>query len=328
MIRSPEQVILHLPIAGPTSRMLAYGIDFAVVLVLLVGVFFALGLLTSIFSGLAESVRFSASGGAARGGSVDPLVLYELSIFLIFQLVVEWIYFVGCEMLAGGRSIGKACVGLRVVSDGGRPVSLRASLVRNLLRLVDVLPDLYLVGLVAMVCSADGKRLGDLAAGTIVIRLDRLHPRAAAAENLGAPDPDFRFDRSQLARIGSLERRLIRQTLRRLESLSPDVAAAAVENAVEVLCRRIGNENIEPLRGIAFLRALLHESETHGSPERSERTAGPSSPPARVPQRAQPPGGPHDGGKRLNSARRKSQSETGGSAGEWPLPPPHSSRPQ
>ena len=280
MIRSPEQVILHLPIAGPTSRMLAYGIDFAVVLVLLVGVFFVLGLLTSIFSGLAESVRFTASGGTARGGSVDPLALYELSIFLIFQLVVEWIYFVGCEMLAGGRSIGKACVGLRVVSDGGRPVSLRASLVRNLLRLVDVLPDLYVVGLVAMVCSADGKRLGDLAAGTIVIRLDRLHPRAAAAENLGAPDPDFRFDRSQLARIGSLERRLIRQTLRRLDSLSLELAAAAVESAVEILCHRIGHESIEPARGVAFLRALLHEAETHGSPGPAAAVSEPTPSPS------------------------------------------------
>ena len=79
-------------------------------------------------------------------------------------------------------------------------LTLGASLARNLMRLVDVLPSSYLVGLVSMLVTAEGKRLGDLAAGTIVVRIDRLpsvRPLAVANEP-GAPA--FGFRREQIAR--------------------------------------------------------------------------------------------------------------------------------
>jgi hypothetical protein len=144
-----------------------------------------------------------------------------------------------------------------VVCDGGAPITLRESLIRNLLRVVDILPANYLVGLVAMVVSPEGKRLGDVAAGTVVVRMDR--PSAALPfpneEDVAASA--FRFDRSHVARLGRAERALLRQTLRRVETLPPGTAEAALARAVDVLRARIGYGPVEPGERIHFLRAML-----------------------------------------------------------------------
>jgi hypothetical protein len=174
----------------------------------------------------------------------------------VLQLAIEWGYFILFELTTGGRSPGKALLGLRVLRDGGEPVDLRASLMRNLLRVVDALPVNYVVGLVAMVLSPEGKRLGDLAAGTIVARLDR--PARAQVRNDGDPvdAPRFRFDRAQIARLGRAERTLLRQTLRRVTELEPEAASAALARATEVLRRRIEHPVVPEAERLAFLRAL------------------------------------------------------------------------
>src|SRR5256712_9880441 len=117
---------------------------------------------------------------------IQELVLTFLGLFLVVQLAIEWGYFVFCEMTTGGRSLGKALVGLRVVRDGGFPISLRESLVRNLLPIVDVLPWYYTVGLVSIVLSRAANRLGPLASGTTVLRLDPPQP----APPLAAEPPE------------------------------------------------------------------------------------------------------------------------------------------
>jgi hypothetical protein len=125
------------------------------------------------------------------------------------------------------------------------------------LRVVDILPANYLIGLIAMVVSPEGKRLGDVAAGTVVVRMDR---PAIALPLLDEGDPaaaSFRFDRAQVARLGRAERALLRQTLRRLETLPPETAQAVLARAVEVLRVRIGYGPLEPSEHIHFLHALL-----------------------------------------------------------------------
>jgi hypothetical protein len=117
--------------------------------------------------------------------------------------------------------------------------------VRNLLRAVDVLPGSYVVGLVAIVASPKGQRLGDLAAGTIVVRLDRGAPLDLPIDEPVGGDETFRFNRAQIAALGPLERQLLRQTLRRVEGLDdPDVSSAAPERSTEVLRGRIGYEPV------------------------------------------------------------------------------------
>src|SRR5947209_14473853 len=255
VVRAPEQVALYLPVAGPTSRMLAYAVDYAVILLLEIGVLVLLVLAAPAVGQLALKTFYAARGHPEKA---QQLVLTFFGLFLVIQLVIEWGYFVFCEMTTGGRSLGKALVGLRVVRDGGFPIALRESLVRNLLRLVDVLPWYYTVGLVSVVLSRDGKRLGDLAAGTIVVRLDRPEPAPPLADAPPEASAGFRFERSQVARLGPNELALLRQTLRRLAALPPERAAEVLERAVAVLSARIGYGPVVVGEREAFLRALLH----------------------------------------------------------------------
>jgi uncharacterized RDD family membrane protein YckC len=264
VVVSPEQVQLHLPVAGPTSRILAYGIDFVLILGLEMSLFAVLAASTGLLTWLARWLRPFLPDPAHPSQAPDPtFLLYLLALFLIGQLAVEWSYFVLCELATGGRSLGKALVGLRVVTDTGMKIGLRESLMRNLLRTVDLLPSNYLVGLVAMVLSPQSKRLGDLAAGTVVIRLDRPPALAPLAEDDDDPaDTAFRFAREQIARMGPAERALVRNTLRRLDTLSPTAAAAALERTVEALRARLDYEPVDPSQGRAFLRALRSATRT------------------------------------------------------------------
>jgi len=255
VVRAPEQVALYLPVAGPTSRMLAYAIDYVVILLLQLAAMVLLVLAAPFVGRMALDAFYTAREHPER---IQELVLTFLGLFLVVQLAIEWGYFVFCEMTTGGRSLGKALVGLRVVRDGGFPISLRESLVRNLLRIVDVLPWYYTVGLVSIVLSRDGKRLGDLAAGTIVVRLDRPEPAPPLADEPPEASAGFRFERSQIALLGPNELALLRQTLRRLAALPPERAAEVLERAVAVLSARIGYGPVVAGEREAFLRALLH----------------------------------------------------------------------
>ncbi len=263
VLRSPEQVELHLPVAGPASRILAYVIDYLVIVLLIVAIFTVL-ILTLVTTGaVAEWLQEPFSEWLEDVDPEDPesilgnaFFLLFLLAFLLVQVVAEWGYFVVSEMASGGRSLGKAAVGLRVVRDGGLPITLRSSMVRNLLRIADVLPTSYLVGLTAMVASKEGKRLGDIAAGTLVVRLDRPAPAPPIEASSDGRAGEIRFDRAELARIGTNERALLRRTLRRLETLEGEAADGVRSRAVEALSARIGREPPSPVDELAFLHAL------------------------------------------------------------------------
>jgi len=259
VVRSAEQVALHLPIAGPGSRILAYAIDYLVMLAIQAAVLILLALSTPLVSRLLE--LFQPWIDSVRSGKNDPqlfgyggLVLFV--VLLLVGLVIEFAYFTLSEAMSNGRSIGKRKMGLRVVGEDGLPLGGRASLVRNLLRAVDILPGSYLVGLVALLASRSGQRLGDLAAGTVVVRLDRA-VEALPVDEYDVSSSPFRFSRAQLAALGLTEKTLLRQTLRRMESLDSERSEMAVQRAAAVLRARLGVEAGMPGDDEQFLRALL-----------------------------------------------------------------------
>jgi uncharacterized RDD family membrane protein YckC len=261
VFHSAEHVALEVPIAGPTSRILAYAIDSFCVGLILVGIVVAVLLATPVL----ESIQDYARGFAEQIQQSDSperqgqLVLYFFALLLVAQFAVEWLYFVVLELVTGGRSIGKAIVGLRVCLDGGRPITPSATIMRNLLRIVDVLPVYYLTGLASMIVSREGKRLGDHAAGTIVVRLDRPTP-APPLLLADDDDADFRFERTHLAALGAEERALLRQTLRRAETLAPEQRREAIERAAEVLRQRLDYRPLAPEEAERFLKALFRTS--------------------------------------------------------------------
>jgi uncharacterized RDD family membrane protein YckC len=262
-VRSAEQVALHFPIAGPGTRVLAYAADAVVLGIIQITAIVVLLLTTSLgqtLSDLLQPFIDEARGGGRADHAVVTLGMLVIALLIIGQLIVEWAYFMLSERLTGGRSIGKRLVGLRVIGQDGLPLTTRASLVRNLLRAVDVLPGSYVVGLVAIVASPKCQRLGDLAAGTIVVRSDRGTPLELPIETDAGSDA-FRFSHAQIAALGPLERQLLRQTLRRLEVMDSELSAAALERTVEVLRARMGYEPVAAAQRMDFLRSLLHTIE-------------------------------------------------------------------
>ena len=145
-IATPEGVDLELTLAGVGSRFVSALVDFMLQIVLLVGV-----------SGVGAAV------GAFGNGYGSVVVL--LASFLVFAA-----YDVLFEVFASGRTPGKRLNGLRVVRVDGSPVTFFTSAIRNVLRLVDILPGMYLVGIVTILVTRQNQRLGDVAAGTLVVR--------------------------------------------------------------------------------------------------------------------------------------------------------------
>jgi uncharacterized RDD family membrane protein YckC len=158
-IDTPEQVELQFSIAGVGSRFVAALVDYVIqtVCFFLEVLFFAL---------------FVSSGGNAE--ELDALGKWFIAILIFLNFAFFTGYFALFEAYWRGQTPGKKLMKLRVIKDSGRQITFFESLTRNLIRIVDYLPGMYLVGVVTMLCNKANKRLGDLAAGTIVVheRLD------------------------------------------------------------------------------------------------------------------------------------------------------------
>lgn len=149
-IRTPEGIEFALPLAGPFSRMLALAVDVAAV--------YALGSILEKIFGAFKIFGLDISGAM--------LTVANFVLSLIYAMVLEWIW--------RGQTVGKRLFGLRVVDSSGLRLEPAQVIVRNLLRVVDALPLFYLVGGVACVLNRRRQRVGDIAAGTIVVRIPKL----------------------------------------------------------------------------------------------------------------------------------------------------------
>ncbi|MFI8718171.1 RDD family protein [Stenotrophomonas sp. NPDC077464] len=147
---TPEGVPLHLPAAGPVPRALAWVIDFVIRVA-------ALMLL---------SIPLAVLGQFGQG------------LYLGLMFLSMWAYTIVQEA-CWGRTLGKRALGLRVVAQDGAPIGWMAAITRNLLRTVDMLPFAYALGLLSSLFDRNGRRLGDLVAGTVVVH-DRARPHAAS----------------------------------------------------------------------------------------------------------------------------------------------------
>lgn len=166
-VETPEQVVLTYTIAGVGSRAAAALLDMFIV-------FTAWLALSSLLAWAAR--EFGATSDSLR----TP---WLTTMGIVGQFVLQWGYFVLFEALADGQTPGKRRLRLRVVRDGGYAVTFGTSAVRNLVRVVDMQPFLlYFVGIVSVVLSRSGKRLGDFAAGTIVVQERTVRTTTATPE--------------------------------------------------------------------------------------------------------------------------------------------------
>jgi hypothetical protein len=148
-----------------------------------------------------------------------------IAVYFVLSFLVLFGYDVLFETLHSGRTPGKQLTGLRVVREGGAPVRFLTSAVRNLLRLVDILPTAYLVGMISILATARNQRLGDLAAGTLVVR-DRGGggPSFASKSRVTTelPDDAAAWD---LSSVTADEVATVRRFLDRRAQLLPDARA-------------------------------------------------------------------------------------------------------
>jgi len=229
-VATPERVALTLPVAGIGYRCLAWLVDATILFFFWVTAYFVLSVIVSDMLGL-----FQGLPGIAQ-------TLLAVGIF-----ATQWMYWTLSEVFLHGQTLGKRLLGIRVVRTDGSPVGLYESAMRNLLRAVDFLPALYATGSLSMLFTKQHRRLGDLLAGTLLVReelfnLDKYTtPAQPSLEAASAP-----------GRLTSEDVELILAFLERAPWLEPDAR------------RRLGLALVERFGGLA-------------EPERAAVTASPES---------------------------------------------------
>jgi uncharacterized RDD family membrane protein YckC len=190
-VETPEGVTIDLRVAGPVPRSLAFAIDFG--------------------------IRALAYLGLAVG--LATLGRFGTGVLLIAFFGLEWFYPVLFEVYGQGATPGKRMLGLRVVHDDGVPVGWSGAMIRNLLRAVDFLPFFYACGLVSILLTRDFKRLGDLAARTVVVYGETATPPLHLPEATPRPPP-VRFTLAEQQAILAFAARVPSLTDERAEELA------------------------------------------------------------------------------------------------------------
>ncbi|MBK7976012.1 MAG: RDD family protein [Deltaproteobacteria bacterium] len=248
---TPEGVPLELRLAGPAARAVAYFIDAMIRLVVVVVISIPLELLSG----------------------------YGIGFLLVLMFVLEYFYFVACEVLLDGQSPGKRVCSLRVISANGTPLTWQRSLIRNLLRPADQIPFAYGVGGVLTLLGRHFQRLGDIAASTIVVREDTTPPPPPLPYPADALTPLLKWIPNDVKAMREVQN-AVDLYARRRDRLSPALRRTLAQPLVELIAERTDlPRDTEP----DLLVAALHHS-IWGPPRDEGPTRGRAQPPARGPR--------------------------------------------
>jgi uncharacterized RDD family membrane protein YckC len=256
-IETPEMVAIEMPLAGIGSRFIALLVDYLIWGAGFLVLFFLAAL---ILPGIHAFSRISSQWALA------------FVIFAIF--LVNWGYFTLFEAFWNGRTPGKRVARIRVIQRSGRAIGLFESMARNLLRYVDQFPfPLHVVGVISMFMSRQHQRLGDLAAGTLVVRDReedtpmwgesgaRTFTAQAFATSAPAPDPHaaLTLPSAAVAKLSSADLEVLEGFFsRRLDMALPTREALAARIAAAIQAK----SGLEPPAGAStetFLEAIARQ---------------------------------------------------------------------
>nr|WP_239158140.1 RDD family protein [Streptomyces sp. SID13726] len=230
-----EAVALELRPARLPSRALAVLIDLIVAMVVYIAVTIAV---------------------VAAAASLDDAAQVALSIAAFLLVLVGGP--IAVETLSHGRSLGKLAVGLRVVRDDGGPIRFRHALVRGAIGVVEILMTFGVVACIASLVSARGRRVGDVFAGTLVVR-ERI---PVARSGFVPPPPPWlagRFSELDLSAVPDGLWLAVRQYLTRMHQLDPQVGGAMAERLASDLAARTGAPAPRDVPPGAYLAAVVQE---------------------------------------------------------------------
>ena len=228
-VRTPENVVFGFRLAGLASRLAAAMIDYALAGFLVGLLAGAMGIVALAFGLALPGIGVFASAGA--------IAVAFLAIF-----VVLFGYFTFVEMIWNGQTPGKRALGLRVVKDLGQGITFSDSLVRNLVRIADILPGFYGVGAAAVLFSSRNKRLGDHAAGTLVVAVEKTRtpvPFVASWERHNTLKEDALLAARIRQEITPEETELVRDVWNRRLRLPPDRRGALTAQVASHLRTRL-----------------------------------------------------------------------------------------
>ncbi|HZH33812.1 MAG TPA: RDD family protein [Pyrinomonadaceae bacterium] len=253
IIETPERVPLHFALASIGNRFLACALDHfiqALLIALMAGAFFFLADISDI------------------GGYFEEAPKWIIAAFIIVGFVIFTGYFAISEWLMNGQTFGKRLLRLRVIREDGRPVTLWEAAARNLLRNFDIMPfPFYSIGLIAVFVSTRDQRIGDLFAGTVVVRereaeaptFDQIFAASATSDSayrrLSQPT---RFT-ADLSVLSENEIEVVENFLRRREDLKEFPRQwMAWRVAMPILYKLRPDYDLESFTYEGFLEELLH----------------------------------------------------------------------
>ncbi len=245
-LETPEHVALRFELAGPGSRFCAWSIDAALMFL----VFVALLLMGLLVFGMGSVFDDFIEGNWDRA-----LWGWALALLVLLQFLITTSYHLFFEGIMRGQTPGKKKLQIRAIREDGTAMGTTELLLRNLLRIADFLPVFY--GLGGLVCwwHPRHKRLGDLAAGTIVVRESGIDYRAKTDRNRA--EPEYEVSASHNTRLTSDEREMILSFLRRRDQLTLEARQRVADRLAVTLHQKYGGERGEPE---LYLQRLLGES--------------------------------------------------------------------
>ena len=231
-VDTPENIEFAYDIAGIGSRFLAAIID-------------------TFFIILAEMIVFFAAGAVANAtglfGNAGDFGSVIIAVSSLLGFAILWGYYIIFELVWNGQSPGKRLIGLRVVREGGRPITFLSAATRNLVRIIDFLPFFYGIGVITMFIDRRARRLGDFAGGTLVVKerrgvtLESLTTNTApliAPLAPGAPLPVPTLAGVELLTVEDYT--LVQEFLRRRSQLSRDARFRLAVQLASNLQARLG----------------------------------------------------------------------------------------
>ena len=259
-VETPELVVLTYSLAGIGSRVVAAVVDLLIC-------FAAMALLTVATVLLEVPLRFRA-GGFERSGT------WLVAFLVLAQFVLLWGYYVLFEGLRDGQTPGKRIYRLRVVREGGYSVTFGVSALRNLVRVLDLQPGfLYLVGVGSMLATKRNRRLGDLVAGTIVVREEvRELPRVSATprSRAGAPESAPALQ----TQLSEDEYVVLGRFVERWGSLEPLRRAAIAQQLAARFAAALPDDGRSPAARLLELHERERQARARGVSSRGETGAG------------------------------------------------------